>query len=60
MTQINRSQLEKQAREYIARVQQLRGGMDNTSPDTVEKAVKEVVRASERFVRARGDVVVAA
>ena len=60
MSQIHRSTIETRARKYIARMQKLNGSsqVNNVPQGDVEKAVREVIRASERFVKARGDQVI--
>ena len=58
MTEVSRKELEKKARDYIASVQKLHGGCSVPTPIR-DKAIRETVRASERFVKARRMRVVA-
>ena len=54
MTEITRSELEQNAREYISKVQRVAGSKPTASQQDIDKAIQQVASATARFVRARG------
>lgn len=48
MTQDKKAQIEASARKYIEDVMSLQGGSDGVAPETVERAIRQVAKASKR------------